>query len=390
MREIIKELLLKEDERFSWRKLGLFSDIDMEVDWILDNIKPIPNAPFRVLKETVLTEFYRHKGLYSYYPTIRNEKLLLRGVRSLITARLNELFKKGEITDTDKYIAPRGDTISYSLSDERLSYISEGYLNSDDIHSTKVIAKKCYKAIDELYPLAEDFVIERLEDNDNFYWGKVYQRMKSVVEGFSYQISGVSVSNFVYDMWCDTCLTLNQALLSGRLNTPVKAKDIISYAVGIVKNKNKDHLKRVNKTNPLSLDKVEYKVTYNYDDNFFNTEDANPHNFKSQKIEVTNYIDLNDEDEMRNHLVLALYNENHPLHDKLIEGYERGVKLLFEHYLDSLSYEEMVIKRLGELSQEEMVKNAARIRQEVKRVKQKLINRFASLIKSSNYEQTYR
>ena len=78
-------------------------------------------------------------------------------------------------------------------------------------------------------------------------------------------------------------------------------------------------------------------------------------------------------------MVLALYNENHPLHQELVQGYEETVKMLFEHYIDGISYDDIVIKRMGNMPEKEMIKNVARIRQEVKRVKEKLIKRFIKI-----------
>jgi hypothetical protein len=85
-------------------------------------------------------------------------------------------------------------------------------------------------------------------------------------------------------------------------------------------------------------------------------------------------------------MVLALYNENHPLHHELIDGYEETVKMLFEHYIDGISYDDIIIKRMGSLPEKEMIKNVARIRQEVKRVKEKLTKRFIKIIKARKDE----
>jgi hypothetical protein len=136
----------------------------------------------------------------------------------------------------------------------------------------------------------------------------------------------------------------------------------------------------------MSLESITYKIEFHQDDNFFNQKDASPETFESQNQKIINYIDPTDEVAVRNHMVLALYNENHPLHQELVQGYEETVKMLFEHYIDGISYDDIIIKRMGSMPEKEMIKNVARIRQEVKRVKEKLIKRFIKIIKSRKDE----
>lgn len=392
---IIQEWLIREEERFSWRKLGLYSNLDEQVAWLATNV-PMEgeDESFESWKKRVIKVFYQRNNFKEFYEEVSNDRLVLKGIKSVLLAKLMDVFRREELTDTDRYIAPNGDTLSYSLSEEMFSSVVDNYLHDKKIASSLDINTQCSNAIKGLYPLEERFVIDKLEENDNFYWGKVYTRLRAVVDGFTYQMSGTSAKEELYDMWCDTCMTINDAVLNKKLHQPTIAKDIISYVVGIIKNKNRDHHKKISKTQPISLEKVEYKVDYRDDDNFFNKEVADPKSFNqkndeselSQNKRVTNYIDLNDEVDVRNHLVLALYNENHPLHERLIKGYERQVQLLFEHYLDSLSYEEIVKKHYGEVSPKELVKHAARVRQDVKRVKSRLVARFISLVKGDKDE----
>ncbi|MBR2298099.1 MAG: hypothetical protein IKA45_04395 [Bacteroidales bacterium] len=377
----ILEWLTKEDERFSLRKLGLYTDINKAVEDLGSSAYREADESYSEWKQRVLAHFYEQTGFSSFYSQNRGEKLFKRGIRSLLKAKLSDMFHHSEQTDTDKYIAPDHDTISYSLSEENFERISEEHL-SGEIQDTLEISSICNSALKQNYPLAEEYVIDHLQTNDSFYWEKVYLRLKPMVEGFSYQMSGSNAQDQTYDIWSDTCMIINTAVTEKRLSQPCHAKDIISYAVGIIKNKNRELLKGIKKGRNISLDQVSYKVEYSPDENFFNREEAAPQNFSSQNPTVTNYIDITDEVDIRNHMVLALYNEKHPLHQALISGYEEAVGLLFEHYIDGVSYDDIVIKRMGHLPEKEMIKNVARVRQEVKRVKERLIKRFIKLIKN--------
>lgn len=80
-------------------------------------------------------------------------------------------------------------------------------------------------------------------------------------------------------------------------------------------------------------------------------------------------------------MVVVLYNEDHPWHARLVEGMEDRVQRLFEHYIDGLSYEDIVRRHYGELPPSEGAKAAAKVRQEIKRLKDRLIERFDKIVK---------
>ena len=59
---------------------------------------------------------------------------------------------------------------------------------------------------------------------------------------------------------------------------------------------------------------------------------------------------------------------------------EEEVSLLLAHYTEGRSYEELVVMKYGQVPDDEMVRLAARLRQVIKRLKNKLIQRYAQLI----------
>ena len=75
-----------------------------------------------------------------------------------------------------------------------------------------------------------------------------------------------------------------------------------------------------------------------------------------------------------------MYNEDHPLHKELTEGLQDKIANLFLHYIDGISYEEIVHRNKGNISEKEMAKEAARLRQEIKRVKEILLKRYYKLM----------
>lgn len=386
-KKAIKEFLTKDNERFSLIRMGFFTNIDEEVEFICQRCETRSDESFGDWKKRILTTFYTDKHFSSFCCGHINDWFFEKAVKSLLQADLHEIFLKSEKTQTDIFLAPEKDTLSYALSPEVFEALyGSNFTPSVSLPSTLELDSFCRELLKKTFPLEESYVVNALEGNSNFYWGKVYSRLLPMASGYSYHISGHYSSDCVHDIWSDTCCTLNAAVVGQKLKRPTLAKDIISYAVGIIKNKNRELLRSNSKMPKTSIDSVSYKLTDEEDDHYFNNLETIPSNFPSQDEKISTYIDVRDPEAVRNYMVVVLYNNEHPLHKKLVEGYEDKVKLLFEHYIDDLSYEDMVTKHYGKVSEEDVVRIAARIRQDVKRVKERLIKRFDLIVNNRNHE----
>lgn len=386
----IKEFLTKDDERFRLVKLGFFSSIDEELKHICSDAayEPEDNETFSQWKSRILEKFYQEKNFSDFFNKNYKNEFLEKGIKSFLNIRLREIFEISPRSEIDKYLAASDDTVSYALSPHLFeNIIGENFNPKMNVHSTGDLYTVCKEIISGTFPAQEPYILDRLQNNDNYYWNKVYTRLRPLASGFSYQISGTQGLENVSDIWCDTCCTINMAVVEKKIQQPFSAKDIISYAVGIIKNKNKELLRSRKKMPKVDIDSVTYKLTSENDENYFNQPETLPSNFPSQKELIPSYLDIKDEQAVRNYMVLVLYNEAHPLHDALIKGNEDKVKLLFEHYIDDLSYEEIVTKHFGEVSESDMIRYAAKIRQDVKRVKERLIKRFDALLKTVSDER---
>lgn len=377
----IREFILKEDERFSLVKLGFFQSVESEIEFISSSLPSKGTLSFKEWKKKILEELYLRRDFAGFFKENATNIFFERAIKSLFLIDLKKLFSLSEQTDIDKYLAPIGDTISYSLSPDLFKTIYlNNYCGQHIFNTTKELDDLSKSLEKAFFPLTEEYVIDELEKNENFYWEKIYLRLKPMAAGFSFQMSGLSGEENIHDLWSDTCFVLNSAVVEKRLQQPAKARDIISYAVGIIKNKNKEFIRKKKKNPQVDIDSISYKVSDDSQQNFFDNPSTIPSNFPSQEEPIFNYIDTSDEESVRNYMIVVLYNEEHPLHSRLVEGYQDKVQLLFEHYLDNLSYEEIVVKHYGEVDEEEMIRTAARIRQDVKRVKERLIKRFDSII----------
>lgn len=85
------------------------------------------------------------------------------------------------------------------------------------------------------FPVNETRIIKDMRDNKNFYWEKFYLKLKPITAAFCYQMSGIAGDNNIHDIWSDTCISVNRAVVERRLKEPVDSKAVISYSVGVLK-----------------------------------------------------------------------------------------------------------------------------------------------------------
>lgn len=379
---VIKEILTKECERYSLFSLGFLSreDFVSTVSAFACKYGDPDQNNFAKWKSDSLRDFYRERGFSRFCrehtDDPRFEKLVFQLMRNI----LRERWEKTQRSETDKYLAPENDSISFALSPEHFTEIYSVNINPFITFGHPLeIELWCKELISKYFPLEESHIITELEKDKNFFWGKFYLKLKAITAAFCYQMSKVSGEENTHDIWSDTCLTINEAVTTKRIVSPATAKSILSYAVGIIKNKNRE-LQRNRKGAPVEIDPLQYRLTQEDESNFFDNPALFGENFTSQTFQISNYIDISDAEARERYLIVILYNEKHPLHSELTKGLEEKIDKLFLHYLKGLSYEEIAVKYSGKMERREVLKEAARIRQEIKRTKETLLKRYIQMI----------
>ncbi|HIT49357.1 MAG TPA: hypothetical protein IAC34_07695 [Candidatus Coprenecus stercoripullorum] len=381
-KKYIEEILLKEDERYCLISLGFFRDIDTEAEFILNSVGGVqPEGDFLHWKRRLLREYYRLRDFSTFCRRNISNAFFEKMVRRLILGRLDRMRMHNGRTEADRYLAPDNDTVSYSMSPETFEGLYAIYFsNLGSFSCTEDLYNTCAGIVSAHFPTDDAQIVSCLEENNSFYWEKLYRKLRPITAGFCYQMTGISGDNNIHDIWSDTCCTLNASITGGKLEKPVTPKAILSYAAGIIKNKNREVLRNRQKS-PYDIEDIKYRLTDEADENFFDSPMAVPGNFPSQSGDISTNIDFADEDTRRRYMVVVLYNEDHPWHARLVEGMEDRVQRLFEHYIDGLSYEDIVRRHYGELPPSEGAKAAAKVRQEIKRLKDRLIERFDKIVK---------
>ncbi len=377
------EFLQRDEERWELARLGFWTDVQ-EAALRFSAEKEFSRREgesFAAWKERSLAAFYRQHGFSSFYQKVLSDRRFAYVVKKRTLHYLHGLWKSTPRTELDGYLANENESISYTLSPDHFDRLFAHYfLAYAGMEAPMGLQQQVQHLAAKEFPLMEAEVMRRLRANDQHCWTIFYRHLKPYVIGFTAKVSDTYLREEAEEMWNEVCYAINGALIGGRLDHQAGAKDLISFAVGMIRNKCKE-LRRVRgKRKAVDLDSVSYGLTEEEVHNPFDRETAIPEFFPSQDTPVRHYVDVLDKDSVRTTLVLALYNPTHPLHEPLVKGLEEDVALLLAHYTEGRSYEELVEMRHGPVPADEMVRLAARMRQVIRRLKTKLIQRYAQLI----------
>lgn len=376
-----REFLTKDNERYNLERMGFFSDIRKEARLLASKFPPEEGESFSKWKSRCLREYYRLKGFSIFCREHMENPVFESTVKALTGSHLKNLAETSERTDADRFLAPDNDTVSYAmpawLFQELFTFC---FSSMPSFGNPSELDTFCRRMAADNFPVEEPRIIGCMQDNSQFYWEKFYRKLRPITDALCYQMSGVTGENNTHDIWSDTCISTNRAVVERKLKEPVNAKAIISYSVGTLKNKNRE-LARNKARTAVDVDSIQYRLTDEDDKLYFNNPVTDPKNFPSQISSLDSYIDFTDRDSVQGYFIVVLYNREHPLHDTLVKGYEDKIERMFEHYIDGLSYEEIVTRHYGITDPKSVAKECTRLRQEMKRLKKSLTDRFDDMLK---------
>ena len=378
------EFLRKDDEHWELTRLGFWKNPEQEArSWNEAGAARLSDESFVAWKYRVLRAYYQERNYSKFYRNSLLDRRFVFLVKRRLTLLLQRIFSDQERTQLDQYLANTDESLSYVVSAHHFDHLFLQYfLQEVDWVAPFEVQLQLEKLTDAEFPLSETEVMQRLRANDTHCWSIFYRHLKPYVIGLVRQIGGSFQMEDADEIWNEVCFVVNGALINGRLDEATGAKDLISYAVGVIRNKCRELCRIRSRQKRVDVESITYRLADDTESNLFDDESCIPANFPSHDTPVAHYVDAFDPDSVRATMILALYNQTHPLHEALVKGLEDEVAVLLEHYTEDMSYEALVQKYEGPVSKEEMIRLAARYRQMVKRVKNKLIQRYAGLIKA--------
>ena len=379
----VTELVRKECEAYRLVDLGLLSSVEEGVSMLLPvfetaDLSVLDDfARFRVWRKEVLLLFYRqldYAGFIREAGDSASFRCFLLSLKKRIIATLRERCKEPTI---DRELAVPGKTLAFKLSamlDEELFQKERRVLLTVD---TPVLLEEiCWDYCRRFFPVGMEDLMIRLERDDSEFWNDLYLTIKKIAHTVT---SGQSVSiqyrkDVLQEVWADTSLLLHGKVVEK--NTPAFETPLHfrNYIARMCLNKCREAIRKHN------FPDIMLTVTGEMHSEAFLYEEEAKDDIGLQKGNLHD-IDCEDEEEVRRGLTVVLWDKLEPWYSELTRGIEEKTELIFLHYVEGLSYEEIAAMKDTRVSVEGRSRLVGKLRQDVVRTRRLLKLRFVELLK---------
>lgn len=383
---VITELIRKECESYRLIPLGLLPSVKEGVRQLLPLLDPPAEqifadmALFRLWRQETLLCFYRHLNYSDYIQKAGTDAPFCQFVLSLekrIVARLQEQYKEDTI-DKELAVPPR--TLAFKLS----AMLSDELLQTafplfKTVRMPSEVEKICRDACHVLFPINLDQLLVRLKRDDPEFWQDIYLLIKRIAELVT---SGLHVSihykkETTQDTWSDSALLLHEKVIQDATPPFETSLHFRNYIARICQNKCREAVRR-NAQPALSLDDPELVP-----DGLWQLLPAeNDPSVVSAEIGLLD-IDRNNPDEVGEALTVILWDKTEPWYSRLVAGITDKTELLFLHYVDGHSYEQIAEIRGSHLPDDEKKRLQNKLRQDAVRVRRTLKQRFLDMLEEN-------
>lgn len=382
LRSVVTELVRKECESYQLIDLGFLSSVEEGGNRLWSAIETADPAVlddvscFRNWRQEVLRVFYRQ---LDYAALIRNAggkrdsfRRFWFGKKKRIVATLH---RQTEEPTIDRDLAVPGKTLAFKLSvmlDKELFPEAQSAVTADTPAQLEEMYWKCCRAF---FPIDMEKLQVRLKTNDDEFWEELFCTVKRIAQLVT---SGQFVSiqyrkEVLQDVWTDTSLLLNQKVAVGDIPDFESALHFRNYIARMCLNKCREAVRKYHLPD-VALTVIEELVG---DAAWLEEETGADVLWKGGLDD----IDCSNKDEVNRYFILVLWDKAEPWYSILTQGLEEKMELIFLHYVEGLSYEEIARMRDVEGTVEARKRLADKLRQDVSRSRKLLKYRFVELLK---------
>lgn len=385
----IAEAFQKEIERYQLDKIGFIGNPREEIIFFIDHYvtkaearKAVNPELFRQWRQALFSAYYRQKGFAAFVKSHVHQPAFRRMVYKLMIYLLNQRqASEPAKTDTDKYLAPPGKTFSWLLSEEEFIRLYALHFHEHvETDNTEQLTAYCRNII-QIFPHETRDILAFLADDNKECWENMSVHLKNLTESVTKAVFRLYRDDTSHDIWTRTYEALRKALQNGKLPLEANAQEVNAFTRKIIRNQIYVFFRTKQKDPLVLIDNWEEDPSLQNNEG----EDHKMQNDSTTKgvPELTD-MDPEDEDGVRHALARALLNKDNPIRKQLPEGVEDKLKTLIAQGVEDLSYEEIALEKVGRTSPEKLKREAARLRQDVSRVKIKIKELFR---KSSDSDQ---
>ena len=380
IRDVITELVRKECESHRLIDLGLLASVEEGVDLLFpkfeaDGLSVLRDADrFRIWRKEVLQFFYRK---LDYAVFVRNAWLsdvFMRYLFALKKRQIARLRERHKAPTIDRDLAVGGRTFAFKLSgmlaEELFRQKRSALLSAETPDKLEEICDLCCRAI---FPIDMAGLLERLKKNDTPFWDDLYLTIEKIAQTVTFRQS-VSIQyrkEVLQDIGTDTFFLLRKKIGQEEFPAFETALHFRHYIARICLNKCREAVRKYN------LSDIELTLTGEMS---LEVEEE-----ETVEVDLPNGgldgIDFDNEEEVGFCLAAVLFDKWEPWYSVLTRGIEDRIELLFLHYVEGLSYEEIAVGKGVETSTEERRRLVNKLRQDAVRTRHLLKWRFVELLK---------
>lgn len=381
IQEILTELVRKECETYRLMDWGLLTSVDEGVTLLLSaypSVDPSILADwdrFRDWRSEVLHHFYERLDYAGFLAHTIETDAFRRFLFVLKRRIVSSLHQQCQEPTIDKDLAIASATFAFKLSallDEELFYETLPVLRS--VETPIQLEHHCRNRCQQLFPIDIDHLMMQLRKDDSEFWNDLYLTVKRIAHlvTFGQSVSIQYRKEIVQDVWTDSSLLLHEKVLQMSAPEFESSLHFRNYIARICLNKCREAIRK------HQLPDISLTVTGEMPPDFWD-EDEKPQNMEG----IDSYLvtmDLDNKDEVEHLFAMILWDKLEPWYSDMTHGIEDKIELIFLHYVEGLSYEQIALHREMNVSGEALNRLIAKLRQDAVRTRQALKQRFYRII----------
>lgn len=370
---IRKEILIKENERFRLKEIGLISDLNGDFELLCRKCDDLVCDNIETYKRELLMRFYRLLDFEGFVKRNYNSVEIIQMNRMLMRKALVKLQNDFKGNSIDNMLRMTDNTIAFFMSRHLFEQMYPLFLSGKISLTTPYgLFVACRNFVESRFPTDFNTYFSQLKCNDKEIWDKTYyftrRQMYAVTKG---HLSSLFDRKDVVDsITSDTFLMMvDKIMVENSLDfNDVTAFKSYVYRTGY--NKMMEFFRKDKKSG--FIDCVEHI------ENLSLEEDS-----QCDDEEVPDFmdVDIDNDYEVANAISIILCDENQPLRSRLIGDDTERVELFMMRYVHGKDYDEIIEMKYGKVGKEEKQKLYDSVRQNMVRVKGRLVSKFKNIIK---------
>ena len=377
MQGLLREIVIKEEEKFQLLRSGAFADVNSAVSAVSKKIDFSKTCGAADFKNEVLSVFYKKIDFSGFVQKQKNTQFdtpFFNAVYSLLRRKF--LARGRDLTEWERSLGVEH-PVAWCLKRDLFVSVRDSFSKSEENFDTAgaVLAffeNECARSL----PISFLQFADKISAGDDFYLNALAEIVKKCAENvtkrknFAFDESLV-LSAIVEETYSLFMKRLNEGSL--KFDTPAQLRTYIAKTCEF-------EFLEYCRNNKLEHKNAEYRDEI---ENYTNMPDEKDEAVKTGGFEFE--VDPNNEYEVAQAIAMVILNPEHKLYNDLVKKDENKLKVLIDKSINNLSYSQIAEKIYGKvLGEKELDKKILALRKEYERFKQTLKIRYKEILSNKS------